>query len=148
MWSACISIQAFFVYYSMTISLSKLKRLFTRVQTLENASTTAAATAPKRWVGLISQSGTNAPTTIVLKNELGGDLVWTYDVVGNYYATLVGGFTINKTLVMIHPSSSARRFGASSWEDGDHISVDTQSSSGVDANNMLNYTPLVIEVYP
>jgi hypothetical protein len=129
----------------MTITLSKLKRLFTRVQTLETTASTLIL--PKKWIGWVSQSGTNPPTAIVLLNELGGDIVWSYDVVGNYHGTLTGAFPEWKTLAMVHSNSSARSYGADSWGDGDNIGIYSQYG-GVDADSALNYTLLVIEVYP
>lgn len=52
----------------------------------------------KEYVALITQSGTNAPVATVLKNTLGGTAVWSYVGVGNYNLTLVGAFTVGKTI--------------------------------------------------
>ena len=51
----------------------------------------------KRYVALLTQSGTDAPVATVLENTLGGTVVWTYDSEGTYIATLAGVFTENKT---------------------------------------------------
>lgn len=55
-------------------------------------------TAPsyKVYTALISQSGTDAPTAIVLENTL-GNVVWTRVSEGIYIGTLTGAFTTNKT---------------------------------------------------
>jgi hypothetical protein len=53
----------------------------------------------KSYVGLISQTGTAAPTVTVFKNTLGGTVVWTRNSAGNYTGTLAGAFTIGKTVV-------------------------------------------------
>lgn len=66
---------------------------------------TAKQTAPEnvggdgylKYVALLSQSGTSAPTATVLENTLGGTVVWSRDEVGSYAATLSGAFTENKT---------------------------------------------------
>jgi hypothetical protein len=39
---------------------------------------------PKVYKALLSQSGTDAPTAIVLENTLGGEVVWSYDAIGMY----------------------------------------------------------------
>ena len=62
-----------------------------------------ADTEPKVYVALLSQTGTDAPVATVLKNTLGGEVVWDYFGVGSYSGTLVGAFTENKT---VSPSSN------------------------------------------
>lgn len=52
----------------------------------------------KVYVALLNQSGTDAPTAIVLENTLGANIVWTYNGVGQYTGTLSGAFTSNKTV--------------------------------------------------
>ncbi len=54
----------------------------------------------KEWVGLLSQTGTNAPTAIVLKNTLGGTITWARALQGEYEGTLTGAFTAGKTTVL------------------------------------------------
>ena len=53
-----------------------------------------------KYVALISQVTTNAPTVIVLENSI-GPIVWTRSAVGVYHGTLVGAFTTNKTTTTI-----------------------------------------------
>jgi len=53
----------------------------------------------KIYKALITQSGTDAPTAIVLENTLSGDLTWSYNTVGVYVATLAGEFTADKTFI-------------------------------------------------
>lgn len=61
----------------------------------------------KRYIASLNQSGTDAPTAVVLVNELGGNLVWTKDAyfTGKYLATLTGAFT-NKYVKIILPIDS------------------------------------------
>jgi len=54
----------------------------------------------KKYVALISQSSTSAPTVHELENTI-GPIVWTRSAVGNYLGTLTGAFTANKTYAMI-----------------------------------------------
>lgn len=63
-----------------------------------NWAATLAAVTPKRYVALLTQTGTSAPTATVLENGLGGTVVWARSNVGIYTATLAGAFTENKTI--------------------------------------------------
>jgi len=49
-----------------------------------------------KYVALLTQSGTSAPTATVLENTLGGTVVWSYLSVGQYVGTLTGAFVENK----------------------------------------------------
>jgi hypothetical protein len=54
----------------------------------------------KKYVALMSQTGTAAPTVTVLENSI-GDIVWTRDSTGIYEGTLTGAFTLDKTYTMM-----------------------------------------------
>jgi len=49
------------------------------------------------YTALLNQTSTNAPVATVLKNTLGGTVVWTRTSPGLYVGTLTGAFTANKT---------------------------------------------------
>ncbi len=51
----------------------------------------------KRYVALVSQSGTDSPTAEVLENTFDGTPVWSRIVEGEYYCTLSGAWTNFKT---------------------------------------------------
>ena len=52
------------------------------------------------YTSILSQSGVVAPTDVVLKNNTGATMVWTYTGVGAYTITASGPiFTLNKTLI-------------------------------------------------
>lgn len=53
----------------------------------------------KRYVALLTQSGTDAPVATVLENSLGGTVVWAYVSAGIYTATLASAYAANKTIV-------------------------------------------------
>jgi hypothetical protein len=64
-----------------------------------NQSTTIAeALGYKKYVALLTQSGTDAPVATVLENTI-GDIVWTRVSIGVYAGTLAGSFTQNKTII-------------------------------------------------
>ena len=51
------------------------------------------------YVALLTQTGTNAPVATVLKNTLGGAVVWTRDALDNYRGTLTGAFPAEKVWI-------------------------------------------------
>ena len=54
----------------------------------------------KKYVALMTQTGTAAPTVVVLENTI-GDIVWTRASTGLYRGTLIGAFTLDKTYAMM-----------------------------------------------
>lgn len=62
----------------------------------------------KLYVALLTQTGTDAPVATVLQNDLGGEVVFTYNGAGDYRGTLAGAFLAAKTVV----SFSNPRYGA------------------------------------
>lgn len=67
-----------------------------------NVSASRALTCqPRRYVATLTQSGTDAPTAIVLLNTLGGAVVWTRDEAGRYTGTLNGAFPAGRTVPLM-----------------------------------------------
>lgn len=102
----------------------------------------------KRYVAIMTQASTNAPTATVLENSLGGTVVWTYGGAGTYIATLAGAFTENKTIVF----TSAGIVGGDKyleWErataDVVNIYVFDTAAASPDFGGIFS---IVIEVYP
>lgn len=60
----------------------------------------------KVYTALLTQSGTNAPTAIVLENTLGGTIVWSRTAVGEYLGTLTGAFILDKTIGFVQSTST------------------------------------------
>lgn len=61
------------------------------------AALEGGGTVYKKYVCLLSQTGTDAPVATVLENDLGFTPVWTYSQAGEYHLTSSEGFTSNKT---------------------------------------------------
>ncbi len=59
----------------------------------------------KVYTGLMSQTGTNAPTVNILENTI-GNIVWTYSGVGSYQGALTGAFPSGKVFFYMAPSAS------------------------------------------
>jgi len=100
----------------------------------------------KKYVALITQSGTNAPTAEVLENTLGFTPTFSYDGVGSYIIESPNSnFTVSKTVTMMTAS------GASSMEiasiDADEIFIISRDHSGTATNGLMSKMPIEIIVY-
>lgn len=101
----------------------------------------------KKYVALITQTGTNNPNALVLENTLGGTVVWTRSSTGVYYGTLTGVFTNLKTWCMINPINIAGDW--SLFPDSlDTVQIKTwDNSTDAYADGYLNETSIEIRVY-
>lgn len=66
----------------------------------------------KVYTALLTQSGTDAPTAIVLENTLGFDILWQYNNVGNYAVDYSIIFDSNKTACFISPNLGSANISA------------------------------------
>jgi hypothetical protein len=114
---------------------------------------TAKQTAPEnvggdgylKYVALLTQSGTSAPTATVLENTLGGTIVWTRNDVGDYTGTLAGAFSPNKTGAFSgFTSGIVYIFRNTSSE----MRINATDSAGSFSDGILVDTPIEIRVYP
>lgn len=68
------------------------------LQSLVDAGLAQPIISPaKRYIALVTQSGSNNPTAIVLRNTLSDAPTWARSAEGIYTVTLTGEFTANKT---------------------------------------------------
>ncbi len=112
-----------------------------------NGSGTLSWFGAKKYVALLTQTGTSAPTATVLDNTLGGTLVWTYDSVGTYIGTLTGAFTLDKTAVLISGVYKGSVVGSRKTNNTIQITT-TATSTNTEANALLDSTTIEIKVYP
>lgn len=101
----------------------------------------------KVYTALLSQTGTNAPTAIVLENEIGliqltYTAVGTYQIVSNFFVT-------DKTAVFLNNIDYANgaSFGVI-YNSGTTIFLGSRSGSGNSTNGLLFKTFIEIRVYP
>jgi len=100
----------------------------------------------KSYVAKLTQSGTSAPTAVVLQNELGGTVVWSRASAGRYLATLAGAFTLNKTVGFMNasvPDFQCQPFPVSA----DVFEVDNQDLAGANIDGALFGNCIEIRVY-
>lgn len=106
----------------------------------------------KVYRALLTQSGTDDPSSLVLENTLGVDIVWERTSAGTYVATASGVFTVNKT--WLRCSGAVAEDGTSPWIAGFYqINANSVLLASCDFNeqvidNVLLSTPIEILVYP
>lgn len=103
----------------------------------------------KRYVALISQTGTDAPVATVLENTLGGTVVWTRGNIGNYTGTLASAFTQDKTILFmsaIHDGSS-QNFHRFIWSTANTVIIRTYDSAYSPEDVLLVGNSIEIRVY-
>jgi hypothetical protein len=72
----------------------------TVTQTLNGRAVSDILPTYKKYIALITQSSTAAPTVVELENTI-GPIIWTRTAVGEYEGTLTGAFTNGKTYVTL-----------------------------------------------
>lgn len=109
----------------------------------------------KVYTALLTQSGTAAPTALVLMNTLGEVPVFSYSATGTYIITSPGGlFPTSKTFVFFGPleikttvKSGAVMFDSGAWT-GSIIKFFTyKTDTSALADNFMINTPIEIRVY-
>jgi hypothetical protein len=98
-----------------------------------------------KYVALLSQTGTGAPTAVVLENTLGGTVVWTRSDVGDYRATLSGVFTENKTVIFNNLTGGFANYIF--WNSTSEIAINTTDNTGTFVDDALVSTSIEIRVY-
>jgi len=98
----------------------------------------------KVYTALLTQSGIDAPTAVVLENTI-GDIVWTYHSIGVYFATLTNAFIEDKTYLFAYilPTSII----GFQRDDENQINIGTTDNLGVKTNGLLNSTSIEIRIY-
>ena len=95
----------------------------------------------KSYIALITQTGTGAPTAIVLNNTL-GDVTFAYFSTGVYKIESISDlFTLDKTFLNIANSNTINRTGLTG------LVINSYNAAGTLANGLLNNTSIEIRVY-
>ena len=97
----------------------------TVTQTINGRAVSDILPTYKKYIALITQSTTNAPTVIELENTI-GPIVWTRTAVGVYFGTLAGAFTLDKTYVML---SNVELNGIVTAERRDNNSIEINTTN-------------------
>lgn len=99
----------------------------------------------KRYIALISQTGTADPTVTILENTI-GNIVWTRLGAGEYLGTLIGAFSTQDKTYCISGNAD---FDSTSlkWNTSDDVILYSFDSTHTPIDAALNYTTIEIRVY-
>lgn len=109
----------------------------------------------KRYVALVSQSGTDAPTATVLENTFNMTPVWSYATDGSYNLTITNAFpSASKVFVLVSDGRYAN-FDATYiavtvvgvWATSSIINFQTTLTGAVPSNGLLSNTSIEVRVY-
>lgn len=109
----------------------------------------------KRYVAVVSQTSTDAPTAIVLENTFKMIPVWTYSTDGSYNLTITNAFPdASKVFVLVSDGRYAN-FDATYiavtvvgvWATSSIINFQTTLTGAVPSNGLLSSTSIELRVY-
>lgn len=108
-----------------------------------------AASGPRVYRALVTQSGTSAPTAVILENTLGGSPSFSYNAEGNYTMDLSGLVTTGQYMVMHNGCLSAEDpFFMSTTISGESVFIYTVvGASGTSTNGAMVSAPITILAY-
>jgi hypothetical protein len=128
-----------------------LKKLFDKLNEVIRYLNVFAPVAYKKYVALLTQTGTNAPVATILQNSI-GNVVLGYNAAGNYTASSNGLFTLNKTTIVIGSNVNINVFDyaimqTNTLTDSSFfiVTLDTNTSA---SDDLLLNTLIEITVYP
>ena len=102
----------------------------------------------QRYIALITQTSTSAPTVIELENTI-GPIIWTRRGTGEYLGTLSGAFTASKTYTMLSNAVKDNQ-AVIYWLNANNIIIETlevKHPAGSHQDGFLNKNTLEIRVY-
>ena len=124
---------------TITVALQKIDNEFGSITT-----TTTTTVAPyKIYRALLTQTGTNIPTAIVLENTI-GNIVWSRPVQGAYMGILIGAFTTNATSIL---NNVTGHFSVASYSASvDSVILSTRNFTGGAIDSAMTNMTIEIKV--
>ena len=109
-------------------------------------SPTSPGGSYKKYVALLTQTGTNAPVATVLENTI-GNIVWTRNSAGSYLGTLIEAFSV-KTTITMGTSRVVVGIFLYSWRNSVNVvEIGTYDTSSIGVDGILDQTLVEIKVY-
>lgn len=105
-----------------------------------------AAAAAQIYVALLTQSGTDAPSAVVLSNNL-GEIVWTRTAQGEYLGTPLVPFDALNTFVIIGNVEHDYQAAAYVNSDGNIVVVTCRNQSHQHDDSKLRNSPIEVRIY-
>lgn len=100
----------------------------------------------KVYAGLISQTGTDDPTVVIMENTI-GNIVWQRTAAGNYLATLTNAFVVNKTHLMVGTLQYLYNTSCIFARNNANILALQIQTNNIIADGILDNTSIEIRVY-
>ena len=119
----------------------------TITETINGQPLTEVLPTYKKYIALISQTGTNDPTISILENTI-GDIVWTRAAVGRYEATLLNAFPLQDKVYLINNNTQLDTYIRFYWTNSDMVQIRTLDFTNTLQDGMLDYNTIEIRVYP
>jgi hypothetical protein len=88
----------------------------------------------RSYIALVSQTGTNDPTVIILENSL-GEINWQYDGAGWSEGYLSDSFPVGKTFIRINLTDNTSEIVNAFRYDDSHVYIETGGTNGILNNN-------------
>ena len=105
-----------------------------------------AAAAVQTYVALLTQSGTDAPSAVVLSDNIGG-ITWTRTNVGEYLGTPITPFDSLNTFVIIGNVEHDYQASAFVNSDGDIVVITCRNSGHQHEDDKLLNSPIEVRIY-
>lgn len=131
------------------VTLAKMAGSSVDASKIVDGAVTTAKLEYKEYVALITQSGTSAPSQVIIANTLGVTPSWSRVSAGIYQITASGLFTLNKTVAWItNVNAGVANFTSIGQTDVNKLTVVTINSGGTETDAILSSASLCIRVYP
>jgi hypothetical protein len=101
----------------------------------------------KSYTGLISQSGTSAPSIKVLESDFQFFFTAGYTSVGNFVISSSNTFTLDKTWIVAGYNGSTEIKILTDIVSTSNINIITKDAAGTDTNGLITDVPIEIRVY-
>ena len=103
----------------------------------------------RSYKALLTQTGSNDPTAIVLENTLNATVVWYRQAQGIYYAESFGTWKTNKTAILVSPllGATGAVITKTYTTTEDQIFFETIKTTLAPMDDSLNNTFVEIRVY-
>ncbi len=105
-----------------------------------------AAAAVQTYVALLTQSGTDAPSAVVLSDNIGG-ITWTRTNVGEYLGTPITPLDALNTFVIIGNVEHDYQASAFVNSDGDIVVITCRNSGHQHDDDKLLNSPIEVRIY-
>ena len=105
-----------------------------------------AAAVAQTYVALLTQSGTAAPTAVLLADNIGG-ITWTRTAVGQYLGTPVTPFDALNTFVIIGNVEHDYLASAYVNSDGNIVVHTTKTQNHAHTDSKLRNSPIEVRIY-